>query len=60
MSDTLVEKAPTYLEKIMPGQSHAESQAMLGRGSLVFLGGMALAAVSFVAEQLVIRAARKL
>ncbi len=53
-------ETPTYLEKLLPGQSHAESQQMIGRGSLVFLGGMALAGVSFLAEQWVIRAARKL
>ena len=60
MSESSAEKVPTYLEKLIPGQSHAESQQMIGRGSLVFFGGMALAAASFVAEQFVIRAVRKL
>jgi hypothetical protein len=58
MSDS-VEAVPTYLEKLIPGQSHAESTAMLGRGSLVFLGGMAMAAASFFVERAVVRAIRK-
>ncbi len=50
---------PTYLEKLIPGQSHAESKAMLGRGSLVFLGGMAMMAASFFVERAVVRAIQK-
>ncbi len=51
---------PTYLEKLIPGQTHAESTAMLGRGSLIFLSGMAMAAASFFVERAVVRAVRKL
>jgi hypothetical protein len=54
-----VEAEPTYLEKLMPGQTHAESTAMLGRGSLVFLGGMAVAAASFFVKRAVMRAIQK-
>jgi hypothetical protein len=50
---------PTYLEKLAPGQTHAESAAMIGRGSLVFLGGMALAAASIFVERFVVRAIQK-
>ncbi len=57
MSDSVA--VPTYLEKLIPGQTHAESKAMLGRGSLVFFGGMAMAAVSFFAEQFIVKAIRK-
>jgi hypothetical protein len=45
---------------LIPGQTHAESTAMLGRGSLIFLSGMAMAAASFLVERAVMRAARKL
>jgi hypothetical protein len=54
-----VEAEPTYLEKLMPGQTRAESTAMLGRGSLIFLGGMAMAAASFFVERAVMRAIQK-
>lgn len=50
---------PTYLEKLIRGQTHAESKAMLGRGSLVFLGGMAVAAASFFVERFIVKAIKK-
>ena len=45
----------TLVEKLIPGQTRSESTAMLGRGSLVFFGGMLMAGLSFVVEQAVIR-----
>jgi hypothetical protein len=50
---------PTYLEKLVPGQTSAESTAMIKRGSLAFLGGMAVAAASFFVERAVVRAIQK-
>ncbi len=55
----LLEEEPTYLERLLPGQTHAESTTMLGRGSLVFFGGMAVAAASFFVKRALVRAMRK-
>jgi len=59
MSHIAVAAEATYLEKLIPGQTHAQSTAMLGRGSLVFLGGMAMTAVSFLVERAVVRAIQR-
>ncbi len=49
----------TWLEKLVPGQTHAETTSMVGRGGLVFLAGMGMALASFVVEQAIINRVKK-
>jgi hypothetical protein len=44
----------TWLEKLVPGQTHAETTSMVGRGGLVFLGGMGMALASFLVERAIV------
>jgi hypothetical protein len=49
----------TWVEKLVPGQTQAETTSMVGRGSLVFLGGMGVALTSFLVERAIMGRFRK-
>jgi hypothetical protein len=49
-----------WLHGVLPGKTHDDCKQSLGTGALVFLGGMVLTGASFLAEQAIIRAFRKL
>jgi hypothetical protein len=48
-----------FLHGVLPGKTHQQCVNSLGCSALVFLGGIALTGLSFVAEQAIIRAFRK-
>ena len=55
-----VQEKTGWLHGVLPGKTHQQCSQSLGCAGLVFIGGMLLTGVSFVAEQAIIRALRKL